>query len=89
MALLLVTYEAGKEGTDYPKLTEKINRYSNTRITDTSYAIITDKAPVDVCGELKRHAGEENTVYVLTLKKPFGASEWNLVGDWLRKNLTD
>jgi hypothetical protein len=88
MPLLLVTYDLGKTGTDYPGLLKKINRYSNIRITESSYAIITDKSPKDVCAEMQKYVDGENTVYVITLNRPYEASDMNYVSDWLNKELT-
>jgi hypothetical protein len=88
MPLLLVAYDLGKKGTDYQALLNKINGYSNIRITESAYAIITDKSPTDVCIEMQKYIGDENTIYVITLKRPYGASKWNFVNDWLHKELT-
>jgi hypothetical protein len=87
MSLFLVAYDLGKADTDYPELVKKINRYSNIRITESSYAIISDKPPADICAELQNHVGDENAVYVITLKRPYEASTQNLVSDWLHKEL--
>jgi hypothetical protein len=87
MSLFLVTFDLGKAGTDYPELVKKINRYSNIRMTESSFAIITDKPPADICAELQKHTGDDNPVFVITLKRPYEASTQNLVSDWLYKEL--
>jgi hypothetical protein len=88
MSVLLVAYDLGKTGTNYPELLEKINRYSNIRITESSYAIIADKSPEAICTELQKHVGDENALYVITLNRPYASSKWNFASDWLYKELS-
>jgi hypothetical protein len=89
MPLLLVTYEPNKPGQNYANLLDKINSYSNVRLSESSYAIITDETPDIVCEELKKHIGSGDNLYIINLKRPYKAYGSELITDWLKKELRD
>jgi sugar-specific transcriptional regulator TrmB len=89
MSLLLVTYELNKSGQFNSDLINEINNYSNVRLSDTSYAIITDKSPSRVCGELKQYIDANDKIFVISLKRPFDGYGSDEINDWLRKTLTN
>jgi hypothetical protein len=89
MPLLLVTFEPEKTGQKYPRLLDEIKSYSYTRLSESSYAIITDKSPDVVFEELKKHIGNKDNIYVINLKRPYAAHGPELVTDWLYKELRD
>ncbi len=88
MPLLLVTYDFTKAKKNYSDFFNRIDRFSNVRLTESSFAIITDKSPKIICGELEKFISEDDNLYVITLKKPFDVCGPNLTGDWLKKTLT-
>jgi hypothetical protein len=89
MPLLLVTFDTNKTGQKYPKLLDEIKSYSYTRLSESSYAIITDKPPDVVCEELKKHLSTKDNIYVINLKRPYAAHGPELVTDWLYKELRE
>jgi hypothetical protein len=89
MPLLLVTFEPDKTGQKHPKLLDEIKSYSYTRLSESSYAIITDKSPDVVCEELKKHLTIKDNIYVINLKRPYAAYGPELVTDWLYKELRE
>ena len=88
MPLLLVTYDLNRPEKDYSDLFKHIERYSNVRLSESSYAIITDKAPKAVCEELKKYVNKKDSVYIITLKRPYDGYGSKFVTDWLWKTLT-
>ncbi len=88
MALLLVTYELNNPSECRPDLLDEINRYSNVRLSDTSYAIITDKAPSRVCGEMKEHIDSNDKLFIINLKSPYDGYGSKPVSDWLKKSFS-
>lgn len=88
MSLMLVTYDCNRSEQDYSGFFRHIERYSNVRLSESSYAIITDKTPKAICAELEEFIDEDDNLYVITLKKPYDASGPNLASDWLKKELT-
>jgi hypothetical protein len=89
MPLLLVTYEPNKPGQNYASLLDEIKSYSHVRLSETSYAIITDETPDIVCEELKKHIGSGDNIYIINLKRPYKAYGSELITDWLKKELRD
>ena len=88
MALLLITFDLHKPKQGHGELIEQIKKYSYVRLSDTSYAIITDKTPMNVCDGLKKIIQKEDSLYVITLKHPYDGCGPNLANDWLMKSLT-
>jgi len=88
MPLLLVAYDPNKSEQDHSNLLKRIEKYSNVRLTQFSYAIITDKTPEKVCRELNKYIDKNDNLYVINLKRPYGGRGLNLVHDWLYKELT-
>jgi hypothetical protein len=89
MPSLLVTYDPARPERDYSDFLKHIERYSNARLSESSYAIITDKTPQAVCGELRRFVKKNGSLFVITLKQPYDGCGPSLTNDWLRKTLTD
>jgi hypothetical protein len=88
MALLLVSYDLKKPLKKYPGLSKKIKKYSSLQLSDSSFAIITDKTPERVCEELAPLIGKKDAVYVINLKRPYDVHGSALSYDWLNKELT-
>jgi hypothetical protein len=88
MPLLLVAYDLNKPEQDHTELLEQIKRYSNVRLTESSFAIITDETPKTVCGKLNKFINNGDNIYVITLKRPYDTCKPNLASDWLNKELT-
>ena len=89
MPLLLVTFDPNKPGQNHSNLLDEIMSYSNVRLSESSYAIITDKAPSAVCEELKKHINTNDNLYIINLKRPYAGYGSKLVTDWLKKELRD
>ena len=88
MPALLVTYGLHKPGQDHSDLVEQLEKYSNIRLSEFSFAIITDKTPKIVCEELNKFIDKNDNLYVITLKLPYKAFGSNQANDWLDKTLT-
>ena len=87
MPLLLVAYDPDKPEQDHSNLLDRIEIYSHVWLTRHSYAIITDKTPETVCGELNKYLEKNDNLYVITLKRPYDAYGPSLANDWLYKEL--
>lgn len=88
MAVLLVTYDLNKPGKDYGDLLKTIKSYSWARLSESSYAISTDSTPQTIYGTLQRYLDSNDTLYVITLKKPYAGVGPKDVNDWLANNLS-
>jgi len=89
MPLLLVTFDLNNHGQIHSNFLDEIMSYSNVRLSESSYAIITDKAPSIVCEELKKHIDTDDNIYIINLKRPYAGYGSKLVIDWLKKELRD
>jgi hypothetical protein len=89
MPLLLVTFDPNKHRLDYSDILNEIKSYSHVRLSESSYAIITDKTPGEVCEEMKAFIDTNDSIYIINLKCPYKAYGSELVTDWLKKELRD
>ena len=88
MAAILITYDLNKPGKDYSGLYDTIKMYSWARLSESSYAIITDKHIDTIYNELKEHIDSNDVLYVVSLKKPWNGYGPKEVNEWLRDNLS-
>lgn len=87
MAVLLVTYDLKKPGQDYSDLLKKIKSHSWARLSESSYAIKTEKSPEDIYNELKPYLDANDHIYIISLKKPYSGFGPKDVNEWLASNL--
>ena len=87
MSVLLVTYDLNKPGQDYKDLLKLVKSYAHARLSESSYAIITDKSADTVFEELKKYIDKNDNLLVINLNKPFAGRQAQEVLDWLTKNL--
>lgn len=88
MPLLLIAFDRNKPESDYSKILRHMDKYSNVKLTESSYAIITDKPPKTVCSELKKFIKKNDSLFVIALKRPYQTYGSALKDDWLKKTLT-
>ena len=87
MATLLVTYDLNKAGQNYNGFYEVIKKYGYAKLSESSYAIKTNEAPMDVYNKLLPHMDKNDTALVLTLSQPYYGQGDRDVVDWLSKFL--
>ena len=87
MAVLLVTYDLNKPGQDYSDLLKAIKSYTWARLSESSYAIVTDKTPTTISGELKPFLDASDYIYIVNLKRPFWEFGLKEINEWLEKHL--
>ena len=92
MSILLVTYDLNRnsekfDGQNYAGVLKIIREYSNTRLSESSYAIDTTETPTSIYNKVKPALDKNDNLYVITLSKPdtgFGKKE---VNNWLEQHL--
>ena len=89
MAVFIVTYDLNKEA-NRPKIVPKIKDISGVwaKLSESSYAVATDKSAGDVFNFLKPLLDDNDQLYVITLKKPYAGRGSKEVNDWLENNPT-
>jgi hypothetical protein len=88
MAALLVTYDLNKE-TTRPPIVQAIKEYPRwAKLSESSYAIVTDASPQAVYNGLHRHLDSNDQLYVINLRKPYAGQGSKEVNDWLENNLS-
>lgn len=88
MATLLITYDLNKE-TKRPPIVRAVKKVSKTwaRLSESSYAVRTNKSPYTVFDELKKHIDNNDQLYIINLAKPYAGFGSTKVNDWLDSNL--
>ncbi|MGY9005127.1 MAG: hypothetical protein ACKVJQ_03345 [Alphaproteobacteria bacterium] len=90
MAVLLVTYDLNKE-TKRPNIVKAVKNISNdcVQLSESSYAVKTNKSPNTVFIELKKYIDDNDSLFIITLRKPHAGYGLSDAIDWLEKNLPE
>lgn len=87
MAVYIVTYDLNKE-TVRPKITEEVKASPRwAMLSESSYAISTTETPDQVYSRFTKYLDGNDTLYVITLRRPYTGRGPKEVNDWLEKNL--
>lgn len=87
MAVLLITYDLNREA-KRPNIVKDIKAYGSwAKLSESSYAIKTDKSASTVYAELEEHIDGNDQLYVINLRKPWMGFGPKDVNDWLDDNL--
>jgi len=86
MAIYLITYDLNKE-TKRPDILGEIKMTDWAKLSESSYAIDTQETSSAVYNRLKKYIDDNDTLYVITLKKPYGGRGPQAVNDWLENRL--
>lgn len=90
MAVLLVTYDLNKEGkskVDYNKFYEIRDTYPYAKLSESSYALLTNESPLDLFNKLKPLIDANDHIYIINLKRPYMGYGPQSVNDWLTNHL--
>jgi len=90
MAIKLVTYDLNEEKKkrgDYEGLLKAIKSYPWARLSESSYAIQTDRLPQALFKEFQPHVDDNDFLLVLTLNQPWWGTQKQDVMDWLLQRM--
>jgi hypothetical protein len=90
MSVLLVTYDLNKEGkskVDYDKFYKIRNSYPYAKLSESSYALLTEETPAALYDKLKGVIDANDYIYIINLKRPYAGYGLKSVNDWLEKHL--
>ena len=89
MSVLIITFDLNRErtGGDREGLLQYIKTHGWARLSESSYAIATDKAPATVVDEARRYLDKNDNIYVLNLKKPYSGWGPKDVNNWIENSL--
>ncbi|MEJ5148948.1 hypothetical protein [Comamonas sp. MYb396] len=82
MATYLITYDLNNE-TTRPPILEKIKEFSWAMLSESSYAINTTMTATEVYDFLKPLLDGDDTLYIITLGRPYTGFGPPEVNDWL------
>ncbi|HBD03434.1 MULTISPECIES: hypothetical protein [Psychrobacter] len=89
MAALLVTYDLNSPGQKHAKVLEKIKSFGGwARLSESSYAITTSLTPSQVYSQFENLIDANDTIWIITLKKPYSGFGSKDIIDWLDNSLT-
>jgi len=89
MAVLLITYDLNRErsGTDRDGLLKFIKSHDWAKLSESSYAIISNLSPQSVTDQARKYLDANDNIYVINLKQPYGGWGPKVVNDWIERNL--
>lgn len=87
MATYIVTYDLNNES-QRPPIVQAIKAYKTwARLSESSYAIVTEHSPSQVYDYLKKYLDNDDQLYVITLHKPYAGQGSQEVNNWLEQHL--
>ncbi len=90
MAVLLVTYDLNKDGkskVDYNKFYAIRDEYDHVKLSESSYAFVTNENPDSVYFKLKAVLDENDHIYIGNLRKPHAGRQPKSTNEWLERNV--
>ena len=88
MKIYLVTYDLHVRGQNYTDLLAKIKESAMwARLSESSYAIGTEKTPQQLFDYLKPGLDSNDQLYIVTITKPYIGVGTEEVNSWLENNL--
>jgi hypothetical protein len=89
MAVLLISYDLNveRDEDDYEEFHEYIKDHNYVYLSESSYAIVTDMAPVEVHDTIRGYLDEDDAVIIVTLSAPHYVSHNKQVRNWMDLNL--
>ncbi len=86
MPLCIITYDLNKES-KRPDILADIRKGTWAKLSESSYAVLTPETPKQVYDRLAKHLDGNDTLYVITLNRPYYGQGSAEVNDWLEKHL--
>ncbi len=87
MPVLIITYDLNDPGQNYHDVLDFIKSYPWAKLSESSYAIETNKSPNTIFNRISKFLDKNDTLYVITLRVPWNGQGSKKVIDWLRKRL--
>lgn len=87
MAVLLFTYDLHKPKKDYEKLYELIKSNGYAKLSESSYAIITEDSASEYYDKVKPLVDSDDRFYIIPLGKPYAGYGPKKINGWLEENL--
>ena len=87
MAALLVTYSLNNPQHNYSNFFDSIESYPWRKLSESSYAIRTQQSPKEIFEALGETLSTNDSLYVITLKRPYFGHGPQEVNSWLKTEL--
>lgn len=71
MSVYIVTYDLNTPGKDYSGVLGEIKKHSWARLSESSYAIDTNKTVYQIYDGIKPYLDSNDNLYIITLTKPW------------------
>ena len=84
--VLLITYDIS-DNTNRSLVVKEIGKFPNVMLSESSYAIRTNKTPTAIFSKFKNLICKKDHFYVINLRKPFDGQGYEYVNDWLDEHL--
>lgn len=89
MATYIITYDLNSPGQNHAKLLEFIKKHERwARLSESAYAVVSQQTPKGIYDKASPLLDRNDTLYIITLKKPFYGQGPDEVNVWLENNLT-
>lgn len=87
MATYIVTYDLNKE-VHRPNIVGEVKKSTAwAKLSESSYALSTTETPQAVYKRFEKYIDGNDTLYVITLSKPYYGQGSKEVNEWLEKHL--
>jgi len=88
MAILLVTYNINTNMCEEDALLDSLESYPHRQLSKACYAIETRESPKQVFENLGQHLSPQDSIYIVTLKRPYYGHGPMELNNWLKDALS-
>ncbi len=87
MAILLVTYNINTDLCDQEALLASLEDYPHCQLAKNCFAVETTESPKQIFENLGQHLSPQDSIYIVSLKRPYYGHGPMELNDWLKERL--
>lgn len=88
MGIYLVTYDLKKPGQHHAAVLAEVKKCPGwAKLSESSYVVSTSETPTVLLNRVRNVADTNDTIYVITVRRPHSGFGPPSVNEWLEKNL--
>lgn len=88
MSILLITYNINTRLVNHDALLDSLETYTHRQLSKNCFVVETTESPKQVFENLGQHLSPQDSIYIVSLKRPYYGHGPMELNDWLKERLT-